>query len=501
MDNKYLVRIIRSEVRNIKNIKYGEIKYMNYGPVEKNAEIEKSDIVGIYGQNGSGKTAMVEVMDILKHVIASQEIPYDEYGGLLCNEDETSIVTYFFVCIVEEKYKVRYEVRLQADNEENRINLVFEKLTYWTRGSAWRGERDLIFYNPYYDPDKILESKYPEFESKHMNFFKEIGFIKAVRNLAVYCAQNHRSIFFNKIVMKDLSEDAAYLGKEAEALFNVIKGIFQFARVNFQVVKVNQLGEISRNSIIPVNVHEETETSIMQGCFPLFMNGEGEIAKEDYDVYLQAIGAINIALKAIIPNLQIELEVKSEIEHKDGLKYVQAEVYSNRNGKRFLTKYESEGIKRIISLLNYLISLYNSPEVCLVVDELDSGIFEYLLGELLGVLQNGAKGQLIFTSHNLRALEKMDPQNIICSTTNPENRYIRMSGIEKNHNRRDFYIRAVVLGGQKEELYDASELLDIEYAFRKAACKGKSNVQLHFSESFQKKLKSKINIDDLGKKE
>ena len=116
MDDKYLVRIIRSEVRNIKNIKYGEIKYMNYGPVEKNAEIEKSDIVGIYGQNGSGKTAMVEVMDILKHVIASQEIPYAEYGGLLCNEDETSIVTYFFVCIAEEKYKVRYEVRLQADN-------------------------------------------------------------------------------------------------------------------------------------------------------------------------------------------------------------------------------------------------------------------------------------------------------------------------------------------------------------------------------------------------
>ena len=86
----------------------------------------------------------------------------------------------------------------------------------------------------------------------------------------------------------------------------------------------------------------------------------------------------------------------------------QVEVYSNREGKRFLTKYESGGIKRIISLLNYLISLYNNPSVCLVVDELDAGIFEYLLGELIGVLAEEAKGQLIFTSHNLRVMEKLD---------------------------------------------------------------------------------------------
>lgn len=66
-----------------------------------------------------------------------------------------------------------------------------------------------------------------------------------------------------------------------------------------------------------------------------------------------------------------------------------------RNEKRFLTKYESEGIKRIVSLLNYLIAFYNSPEICLVVDELDAGIFEYLLGEILGVLNQEAKGQLI----------------------------------------------------------------------------------------------------------
>ena len=48
-------------------------------------------------------------------------------------------------------------------------------------------------------------------------------------------------------------------------------------------------------------------------------------------------------------------------------------------------KYESEGIVKIVSFLNVLICVYNNPSMCLVIDELDSGVFEYLLGELLAV--------------------------------------------------------------------------------------------------------------------
>lgn len=35
----------------------------------------------------------------------------------------------------------------------------------------------------------------------------------------------------------------------------------------------------------------------------------------------------------------------------------------------------------------------------------NGGIFEYLLGELLNIISEKGKGQLIFTSHNLRPLE------------------------------------------------------------------------------------------------
>ena len=47
------------------------------------------------------------------------------------------------------------------------------------------------------------------------------------------------------------------------------------------------------------------------------------------------------------------------------------------------------------------------------------------------------------------------------------NRYIRLQGVEKNNNKRDFYIRSIIIGGQKEDIYDNTDLQAIGYAFRK----------------------------------
>ena len=131
-------------------------------------------------------------------------------------------------------------------------------------------------------------------------------------------------------------------------------------------------------------------------------------------------------------------------------------------------RYESEGIKRIISILGVLIAGYNQPSVCLAIDELDSGIFEYLLGEILEVLSSEIKGQLIFTSHNLRILEKIDKKNIVFSTTNPENRYIRFKYIKPNNNLRDMYLRELIIEEQAEQLYKETKQSDIKRAFYRA---------------------------------
>ena len=90
---------------------------------------------------------------------------------------------------------------------------------------------------------------------------------------------------------------------------------------------------------------------------------------------------------------------------KSGKEGCRVQVFSVRNGKRLPLMCESDGIKRLISFIQLLIVSYNNPFCTLVIDEIDSGIFEYLLGELLKIVTTEGKGQMIFTSHNLRPLE------------------------------------------------------------------------------------------------
>ena len=72
------VRLVKIELSNIKNVEHGEIEFANYQSVKTKGVILKSDIVGIYGQNGSGKTAVIEVLDILKSLLSGRAISFND---------------------------------------------------------------------------------------------------------------------------------------------------------------------------------------------------------------------------------------------------------------------------------------------------------------------------------------------------------------------------------------------------------------------------------------
>jgi hypothetical protein len=102
-----------------------------------------------------------------------------------------------------------------------------------------------------------------------------------------------------------------------------------------------------------------------------------------------------------------------------------------------------------------------------VVDEFDSGVFENLLGQILSVLDNSAKGQILFTSHNLRPLEVLNYKRIYFTTVNSENRYVKLHNVKTTNNVRDFYYRSLKVGGQSEELSDETEASKISASLYK----------------------------------
>ena len=86
----------------------------------------------------------------------------------------------------------------------------------------------------------------------------------------------------------------------------------------------------------------------------------------------------------------------------------------------------------------------------------------------MNIISEKGKGQLIFTSHNLRPLETIDKGFIAFTTTNPKMRYIRMTNVKETNNLRDFYYRDIVLGEQSEQVYNPTNKYEIALAFREA---------------------------------
>ena len=205
------------------------------------------------------------------------------------------------------------------------------------------------------------------------------------------------------------------------------------------------------------------------GSVLLPFDGNVNVPAEIVDVAEKTIVSLNAVLPDLVPGLTIKIERLGESLDQNGNKVVSVILVSVKNGKPIPLEYESEGIKKIISVLNLLIACFNRPEIVVAIDEIDSGIYEYLLGEILQVMSEGAKGQLVFTSHNLRPLEVLNSKDVLFTTTNPANRYIHMKYLKRTNNLRDTYYREIQLDGQDEKLYDSTYSSDIAHAFRKAA--------------------------------
>ena len=58
MDNA-LIRIMGIRITNLKNVSSGEISFTN------DPENSKASTLGLFGQNGSGKTVLIDALEVL----------------------------------------------------------------------------------------------------------------------------------------------------------------------------------------------------------------------------------------------------------------------------------------------------------------------------------------------------------------------------------------------------------------------------------------------------
>ncbi|MEG0297576.1 MAG: AAA family ATPase [Clostridium sp.] len=458
-----VVRIQEVEVKDFKNVVNGNFAFESYRKKRFFDKSYTSDILGLYGQNGSGKTSMVEAIDILKVILSGGKLSSDTKKLLSYNKGESEFKYTFTIEIKEKKYLVYYRFKLRYIDEFKRIDICEESLRCADidREKKVVGKvKGIIEINM----DESFENIFRPIKNYKMITKKNEAYKTSLIVSKELAKESSNSFIFNNrsmTIFKEAFED------DTKVYYEIISSLKEYAIAAF-VIKNDHLGSGGLNSMIPFSFMVKSEVGLARGTVSLSLFDTNTVGISMYNLLDSIVQQINIVLTSLIPGLTIEMKLIKEELIENGEIGKVFELISVRDGISIPLKYESDGIKKIISVLSALIAMYNDEKICVVIDEFDSGIFEFLLGELLGVLKEKAKGQLIFTSHNLRALEVLDKTDIVFTTTNTNNRYIKMKNVKNSNNLRDFYLREIFLGGQSEPIYNKTKSYAISRAFRKA---------------------------------
>ena len=458
--NNYNVRITEIEIYNFKNVEFGQINLDN--------KKYSSSVLGLYGQNGSGKTALIDAIALLKNALCGLQIPkqFADYINISASYSEFK----FKFSVSQDKkfneiiysFKLRKETRkiqnIDKPSAEISMPVIFDEIfsvSISDNDVAHKMQEIINTSSEYqtFGPNSKFKQLIPD--DVNINDIIVIKKITALQSRSFLFSKELLDIFRNKINVYSY----------------IIEAIVDFGNNYLFVIDTKNNALISLDAL-PVAFKIKDGNKNLQGNIAI-SSERSIIAIEIFNILQNLIKNMNIVLKELIPGLTVELKNMGPVLWPDGHKGIYVQLLSIRNGKSIPIKYESEGIKKIISILQLLIVVYNNPSITVAVDELDAGIFEYLLGEILKIISEHGKGQLIFTSHNLRPLETIDKCFIAFTTVNPLNRYVRMKNVNKNNNLRDFYYRDIMLGGQSEKLYDETNNHEISFAFKEAMNSGK----------------------------
>lgn len=388
--------LVSYRVKGIKNFEE-EVSLSFYKKtITKPIDTGNYNVKGIYGMNGSGKSAIISSVDILRNLLINENylnIPIVQSSlDEIINKkiEELHIGTKFLFKVSEDRaYLYEYEVVLKKNNFGKYVidseqlsckNAFSKKDEFIPVFKVKKGEIEYINTEEGIDSENEFREKTKNLLSNSSIsslFFMKFNHnkIKTVNlasismgtrlligysfNMHVYMDQsnNHTDYFVNNILNKNSEKNI----KIHAALMNVL-----------HILDIQNLSIFScKTDTIPVDKYESYKDSVKK-------------------------------LKKFIQIFKPELK-DIEIERKDkGDNYV-CSLNMVYEGFSINSEFESTGIKKFIKLYAYLQEMVQGGIV--FIDELDSNLHDVYLCALLEYLMDYGQGQLCFTTHNVGPMD------------------------------------------------------------------------------------------------
>lgn len=409
-----------------------------------------NQFISIYGENGSGKTNIVELFKLLQQSIMSRAT------DIAMNK------------MPKEFWKIQEEMSDQLPTEIRQIfQLSFNLKEY----------RML-------DEEEATEIEYG-FKINNKDGFYYIKFDdEIIEEKLYYMAGKQRAYLFqinkeNNKITKNLNKNIFINEKYNEELIDGIDkywGKYTFlSLLSFETIEKNKDyidNNISKNIIEVIDRVWLMTVHVDKGALKIIPDGfvkvrklnniqKGIVKKDKLSEIKKYENVLNIFFTQAYADIK---EVKYEINEKEDR--IHYELYFNKmiggQIKSIPSRLESDGTRRILNQFDTIIGSLLGETV--IIDEIDNGIHDVLMKNIIMSIKDEITGQLIITTHNTLLLEILPKENIyILSTDYNGNKTINSIKeygikIQKNNNARDLYFKGIFGGIPTTNYIDFEEI-------------------------------------------
>lgn len=392
----YLLNMRVSGIKNIKN----EVRLDFYKKtIDRNFNPDKYRIKAIYGENGSGKTAIITAVKIFQDLILSDNYLNESKTQIFLNEivnKSTHKIQFGCEFLVDaDTMKLVYQYSVQIGKNANGLYEIQEESLKVKNGNYANNKYNTVFeckngellYIHSSDREKTI------LEKKSMNLLSSYSFIymytkiNADKDSESQEEDVDRELLIHIVMCMTLSIIIrVYLAEEDQHELYFLRKRVKESGLDNQALQEGLL-EYSESINIFSSVNEKL------------------VDKQYYERYQEKVEQLTQFIKIFKPEL-----VSIDIDAKERGEQYECDLNLNYGDYSINKEFESTGIKKLIRLFDCFVAA--STRGIVFIDEMDSNLNDVYLCKIIEYFMYYGKGQLCFTTHNL------DPMTVLKENKN-----------------------------------------------------------------------------------
>lgn len=366
--------------------------------ITKSLDTQEYNLKGIYGMNGSGKSAIVTSIKILKNLLSNSNylnnpIVQQNLDSLINKEARSLFLSVDFILNIQKPIYFRYSITL----EKNDVGVfIIDSEKFSVRKSINSSVMNII-----YEVKKGKISDICPFDEESNGFARlkqKTANLLESSTLTILC--------FEKIIVPLLRKE----NQNHSFLLTYLSIPFIFSNYIFSYIDES---DDHQKYLMMSSLDKVQDLEKYRMATHSFFNGALKMEDKQLDILLPSKNFVyKLEFKTFKKNVSqlnkflhiFKSELKNiEIDKKEDGNFFVCDLIMVYDSYKVHAEYESTGIKKLIHLFAYLKEMVNGSIV--FIDEFDSNLHDVYLCALLEYLMEYGKGQLCFTTHNVGPMD------------------------------------------------------------------------------------------------